>query len=109
MLLQHYLRNNANPSVTPDDVPPPLKREALDFFNISQNSTKNYGYIWYHNVERSDNMNYKKLIKQIAAIHNTTPNEVDAQIRKAISKAGYDLEPKEFILMIMQRVKKQIN
>lgn len=53
-------------------------------------------------------MSYKNLIKQIAAIHNTTPNEVDTQIRKAISKAGYDLEPKEFILMIMQRVKKQI-
>lgn len=51
-------------------------------------------------------MNYKNLIKQIAAIHNTTPNEVDTQIRKAISKAGYNLEPKEFILMIMQRVKK---
>ena len=54
-------------------------------------------------------MNYKNLIKQIAAIHNTTPNEVDTQIRKAISKAGYNLGPKEFILMIMQRVKKQIN
>ena len=54
-------------------------------------------------------MNYKNLIKQIAAIHNTTQNEVDTQIRKAISKAGYDFEPKEFILMIMQRVKKQIN
>lgn len=54
-------------------------------------------------------MNYKNLIKQIAEIHNTTPNEVDTQIRKAIRDAGYDLEPKEFILMIMQKVKKQIN
>ena len=54
-------------------------------------------------------MNYKNLIKQIAAIHNTTPNEVDTKIRKAIREVGYDLDQKEFIQILCEKVKKQIN
>lgn len=53
-------------------------------------------------------MNYKNLIKQIAEIHNTTPNEVDTQIRKAIRLSGYDMKPEVFISMLMQKVKQEL-
>lgn len=42
-------------------------------------------------------MNYQKIIKTIAKAHSTTPFEVDKEIRFAISCAGLQTEPSEFI------------
>ena len=50
-------------------------------------------------------MNYKMVINLIAAENNTTPDEVDAEIRKAIKAAGYDIEPEMFIALSVAKVK----
>lgn len=37
-------------------------------------------------------MNYQKSLEQIAREHNTTPEEVDSEMRTALQMAGYDIE-----------------
>ncbi len=51
-------------------------------------------------------MSYQKILKQVAKENNTTPKEVDAEIRKAIEMAGYDIEPALFISLVATKVKK---
>ncbi len=54
-------------------------------------------------------MNFKKLIKQTAAEYNTTTEEVETEIRKAIRAAGYDMEPEIFIALAAAKVNYEIN
>ena len=53
-------------------------------------------------------MSYKKIIKKVAKEYNTTPKEVDKEIRAAIQAAGYDMEPDLFIALAAAKVKGEI-
>ncbi|MBE6719181.1 MAG: hypothetical protein E7571_00815 [Ruminococcaceae bacterium] len=53
-------------------------------------------------------MSYKKLLKMVAAEYNTTPKEVDSEIRAAIKAAGYDMEPELFIALAASKVSSAI-
>lgn len=54
-------------------------------------------------------MNYKKILNKVANEYNTTPEEVDAEIRSAIKAAGYnDISPELFIALISTKVKNEI-
>ncbi len=53
-------------------------------------------------------MNYQKLLKQIAMEHNTTPEEVDNEMRNALHMAGFDISPTIFIAIAMGKAKKTI-
>lgn len=50
-------------------------------------------------------MNYHEVIKKVARIYNTTAEDVDREIRLAISYTGSKTEPTEFIKMIISEVK----
>lgn len=50
-------------------------------------------------------MNYKQMLKIIAKTHNTTPEEVDKEMRVAIKTAGYDISPEVFISLAAEKVK----
>jgi hypothetical protein len=54
-------------------------------------------------------MSYQKLLKQVAKEHNTTPKEVENEIKNAIRCVGYDIEPVEFIALISSKVKSELN
>lgn len=53
-------------------------------------------------------MSYQKLLEQVAKEHNTTPQEVDSEMRTALQMAGYDIEPTMFIALATAKVKKTI-
>ena len=44
-------------------------------------------------------MSYKKLLKTVAKEYNTTPKEVEKEIKNAMKMAGYDIEPQLFIAL----------
>lgn len=54
-------------------------------------------------------MSYQKLLEQIAKEHNTTPEEVNSEMRTALKMAGYDIEPAMFIALATTKVKKTIH
>ena len=54
-------------------------------------------------------MSYQKLLEQVAKEHNTTPEEVDVEMRKALHMAGYDIDPALFISLAASKVKKTIH
>lgn len=45
------------------------------------------------------------MLKIIAKTHNTTPEEVDKEMRAAIKTAGYDISPEVFISLAAEKVK----
>lgn len=53
-------------------------------------------------------MSYQKLLEQVAREHNTTPEEVDVEMRNALHMAGYDIEPAMFIALATAKAKKTI-
>lgn len=53
-------------------------------------------------------MSYQKLLEQVAMEHNTTPEEVDSEMRTALQMAGYDIEPAMFIALATAEAKKTI-
>ena len=53
-------------------------------------------------------MSYQKLLEQVAREHNTTPEEVDSEMRTALQMAGYDIEPAMFITLATAKAKKTI-
>ena len=53
-------------------------------------------------------MSYQKLLEQVAREHNTTPEQVDSEMRKALYMAGYDIDPALFISLAANKVKKTI-
>ena len=53
-------------------------------------------------------MSYQNLLEQVAKEHNTTPEEVDVEMRKALHMAGYDIDPALFISLAASKVKKTI-
>ena len=53
-------------------------------------------------------MSYQKILEQVAREHNTTPEEVDSEMRTALHMAGYDIEPAMFIALATDKAKKTI-
>lgn len=53
-------------------------------------------------------MRYQRLLEQVAKDNNTTPKEVENEMRKALQIAGYDIEPAIFIALAASKVKKTI-
>ena len=54
-------------------------------------------------------MSYQKLLEQVAREHNTTPEEVDSEMRTALQMAGYDIEPAMFIELATTKAKKTMH
>lgn len=54
-------------------------------------------------------MDYNQVLRIIADENNTTPQEVETEIKKAIKAAGYDMSPQTFISLCVAKVKKTIN
>ncbi len=48
---------------------------------------------------------YKDILKSVVAQYNTTPEEVDAEIRAAIREAGLNVPPEIFIGMTALKAK----
>ncbi len=44
-------------------------------------------------------MNYKRMLQLVAKEYNTTPEDVEKEIKNAIKIAGYDIEPQLFIAL----------
>ena len=61
----------------------------------------------YSNEKGGLDMNYKKLLKEVAKEYNATPKEVDFEIRKAIEATGLDITPQDFISMVAEKVKSE--
>ena len=49
-------------------------------------------------------MNYNTLIKTVAKEYNTTPQEVEAEMEKAIKEAGYDIPVQLFIALVINQI-----
>ena len=53
-------------------------------------------------------MSYQNLLEQVAKEHNTTPEQVDSEMRTALQMAGYDIEPAMFIALAATKAKRTI-
>lgn len=53
-------------------------------------------------------MNYQEILEQIARKHNTASEEIEAEMRKALRLAGYDIEPAVFIAIATTKAEKTI-
>ena len=53
-------------------------------------------------------MNYQKLLEQLAREHNTTPDEIEREMRKALQAAGYNIKPAMFIALAATKAKRTI-
>ncbi|MGN0569922.1 MAG: hypothetical protein ACI4N4_05385 [Candidatus Fimenecus sp.] len=53
-------------------------------------------------------MNYQKILEQLAREHNTTPDEIEREMRKALHASGYEIEPAMFIALAATKAKKTI-
>ena len=54
-------------------------------------------------------MSYKSIIKQVAKEYGTTPQEVDAEIRKAIKLTGLEITPDTFIALNAAKAKMELH
>lgn len=53
-------------------------------------------------------MRYQRLLEHVAKENNTTPKEVENEMRKALQTAGYDIDPEIFIALAASKAKKTI-
>lgn len=53
-------------------------------------------------------MNYQEILEQIAREHNTASEEIEAEMRKTLRLAGYDIEPAMFIAIATTKAEKTI-
>ena len=44
------------------------------------------------------------IYEEVAALHNTTPEEVEHEMRKALEIAHIDMEPEEFIATVAKQI-----
>lgn len=65
-------------------------------------------YIILYLLKGGELMSYQKLLEQVAREHNTTPQEVDSEMRIALQMVGYDIEPAMFIALATAKAKKTI-
>ena len=83
---------------------------TYDKFNNAHGST-NFDrlYIILYLSKGGELMSYQKLLEQVAREHNTTPEEVDSEMRTALQMAGYDIEPAMFIELATTKAKKTMH
>lgn len=55
-----------------------------------------------------ENMKYKKILKQISAKEKTSVKEIEYEMQKAITAAGYNCSVKDFIEMATAKVKQRL-
>lgn len=80
-----------------------------DYILNIHNSTNFDGlYIIPYLLKGGELMSYQELLEQVAREHNTTPEEVDSEMRTALQLAGYDIEPAMFIALATDKAKKTI-
>ena len=60
-------------------------------------------------IKGGETMNYDALLKTIADKYNTTPEDVDKNIKQAIELSGHNITPELFINLCAEKVKKTIN
>lgn len=53
-------------------------------------------------------MNYQKILNKIAEENNTSPQNVENEMKIAIKSAGYDMEPEIFIALVTAKVNSRI-
>lgn len=53
-------------------------------------------------------MSYNELLEAVAKKENTTPEEVDKEMRAALKMAGREMDPALFISLVSAKVKKTI-
>lgn len=53
-------------------------------------------------------MKYQEMLKRLAKENNSTPEEVENEMKSAIKAAGYDMEPAMFIALVSAKVKSEI-
>lgn len=53
-------------------------------------------------------MRYQRLLEQVAKENNTSPKEVENEMRKALQEAGLDIEPSVFIALVTTKARKTI-
>lgn len=53
-------------------------------------------------------MRYQRLLEQVAKENNTSPKEVENEMRKALQEAGLEIEPSVFIALVTTKVRKTI-
>ena len=51
---------------------------------------------------------YEKMLKLVAQEHNTTPDEVESEIKEAIKAAGLDVSPEVFIALCVAKVRAEM-
>lgn len=56
-----------------------------------------------------DKMNYQMMLQLVAKEHNTTPSEVEKEIKEAIKAAGLDISPQLFISLCAAKVRSEMN
>ena len=63
-------------------------------------------YISYYMVKEVREMDYKKILRSVADEYNTTPEEVEKEIKDAIKSAGLNITPQLFIALVTAKIKK---
>lgn len=53
-------------------------------------------------------MNYKMMLQLVAREYNTTPDEVEKEIKEAIKAAGLDMSPQLFISLCAAKVRSEM-
>lgn len=83
----------------------------LNLLALNTHSSTNFDrlYIVLYLLKGGELMSYQKLLEQVAREHNTTPEEVDSEMRTALQMAGYDIEPAMFIALATTKAKKTIH
>ena len=54
-------------------------------------------------------MNYNELLQTVADEYNTTPKEVESEMKNAIKAAGYNISPQLFISLCAAKLKDDIS
>ncbi|MEE0928164.1 MAG: hypothetical protein UIG59_03145 [Acutalibacteraceae bacterium] len=53
-------------------------------------------------------MNYKQILKRLAKKHNTTPKQVENEMKLALQYAGLDVSVQDFILNSTLQIKQRL-
>jgi hypothetical protein len=86
-----------------------MQKVTKNFRFIHRSTNFDRLYIVLYLLKGGELMSYQKLLEQVAREHNTTPQEVDSEMRKALQTAGYDIEPAMFIALATAKAKKTIH
>jgi hypothetical protein len=54
-------------------------------------------------------MKYEKLLCEVAKIHNTTPEQVEAEMTSALNATGSNITPQAFIAIVSAKAKNTLS